>query len=78
MKNNQDDQLNKSKSGNTPNQKPVQTGGKKEDTNSNQPAKKVKTNVDSIQPEDMEEGSTLEEGKADKKSDKQGNKRGNL
>ena len=78
MKNNHDDQLNKGKSGNSPNQKPAQVGGKKENSNNTQPVKKAKTNVDSIQPEDMEEGTTLEEGKTGKKADKQGNKRGNL
>ena len=78
MKNNQDDQLNKGKTGNSPNQKPAQTGAKKEDGKTTQPLKKGKTNADSMESEDMEEGSTLEEGKTGKKSDKQGHKRENL
>jgi hypothetical protein len=77
MKNNQNDQLNKGKQGDALNQKQGQLGPKKENSVS-QPVKKGNAKPGVLDPEEMEEGTTLEEGKEKKTEGKTGNKRGNL
>jgi hypothetical protein len=77
MKNNQNDQFNKGKQGEAANQKPGHLDAKKE-SSVNQPVKKGNAKPGALDPEEMEEGTTLEEGKEKKADGKTGNKGGKL